>query len=118
MSKLHKTLEDFIENTNKMRKSLREAGVEDNGILNLFAQAYAIVGLETETGPDTLVRILAIHSVGLAYMIEDPDLSEDDLKEHLQQDLRLTPEELAAALCCQPEGEEIPLVLSTVTGEA
>lgn len=118
MNKLHEALSDFIDVTNDLRQKLRDAGADDNGVLNFFAQAYAIAGIETETDPNTLVRILAIHSVGLSHMIEDPDISEEDLRGRLRSDLRLTEHELDAALRCQSEEDAMPMVVSAVTGEA
>ncbi len=118
MKDLHEALSHFIDVTNDLRRKLRDAGADDNGVLNFFAQAYAIAGIETQTTPDTLVRILAIHSVGLEHMIENPNISEEDLRKQLQSDLRLTEHELNAALRCQPDEESLPMVVSTVTGEA
>lgn len=118
MKDLHDILSHFIDVTNDLRRKLRDAGADDNGVLNFFAQAYAIAGIETKTSPDTLVRILAIHSVGLEHMIDDPNISEEDLREKLQNDLKLTASELTAALRCQASDNEIPMLASSVTGEA
>ena len=116
--RLSAILERFIAVTNDLRDGLRDAGADDNGVLNFFAQAYAIAGLETETDPNTLVRILAIHSVGLEHMMENPELSESDLRERLQKELKLTAGELNAALRCHAEDDDIPMMVSSITGEA
>ena len=118
MKDLHEALSHFIDVTNDLRRKLRDAGADDNGVLNFFAQAYAIAGLETETDPNTLVRILAIHSVGLEHMMENPELSESDLRERLQKELKLTAGELNAALRCHAEDDDIPMMVSSITGEA
>ena len=118
-AKLSAVLERFIKITNDLRDAIREAGADDNGVLNFFAQAYAIAGMEAEAEPARLVRILAIHSVGLCHMVENPDISETDLRERLQRELKLTPEELRDAIRCHLSPDDMPpLVLASVPGEA
>ena len=116
--RLSAILERFIAVTNDLRDGLRDAGADDNGVLNFFAQAYAIAGIEAKADPSLLVRILAIHSVGLCHMVEDPEISEADLRERLQRELKLTPEELQEAIRCTVNDEQLPLILASVPGEA
>lgn len=77
--KAEQALLDAVQEVTRIRDRLEAAGVDEHSIVNLFSQAYAVIGLRYEIEPDQLVGLLSTNGLALSLLSENPSMQPDEL---------------------------------------
>ena len=74
-----RVLLDSVEDLSAVRKQLEDVGVDKETIVNLFSQAYVVMGMRYGISPQDLLQMVTVNGLGLGIMKQNPDMSADDL---------------------------------------
>ena len=106
---------DSVEDLSAVRKRLEEVGVDSETIVNLFSQAYVVVGMRHEVSPQALLQLVT--GRGLGSMNQNPDMSPDDLAAAVETEINGQPGDEPLFDRSSPD-PEMPLFLMPGLGEA
>ena len=108
---------DSVEDLSAVRKRLEEVGVDSETIVNLFSQAYVVVGMRHEVSPQDLLQLVTLNGLGLGIMNQNPDMSPDDLAAAVETEINGQPGDEPLFDRSSPD-PEMPLFLMPGLGEA
>ena len=108
---------DSVEDLSAVRKRLEEVGVDCETIVNLFSEAYVVVGMRHEVRPQDLLQLVTLNGLGLGIMNQNPDMSPDDLAAAVETEINGQPGDEPLFDRSSPD-PEMPLFLMPGLGEA
>ena len=106
---------DSVEDLSAVRKRLEEVGVDSETIVNLFSQAYVVVGMRHEVSPQDLLQLVTLSGLGI--LNQPPDMSPDDLAAAVETEINGQPGDEPLFDRSSPD-PEMPLFLMPGLGEA
>ncbi len=113
MDRQQRVLMDSVADMSDIRSRLEEAGVDTESIVNLFSQAYAVVGMRYDIDPQELLRMLTFNGLGLGIMNDNPDMTPDELAHAVEREVNGEP-----PLNRSTPDPDMPLFLAPGVGEA
>ena len=108
---------DAVKDLSDIRQRLESAGIDNESIINLFSQAYVVIGMRYEVTPQDLIQMLTLNGLGLGILREHPDLDPDALAEAVEREVNGEPEDEPLFDRSSPD-PDLPLFLVPGLGES
>lgn len=103
-----------------IHQALASAGIDEDSIIHLYAQAYASIGLAYKVDPDTLVGVLGTNGLAMGILADNPRMTGEEL-ERAVEDV-LNDDELdqsgESAFSRSTPDPDMPMFLAPGMGEA